>query len=91
MGIEVDSFGIDVHKEVAAVAPINGVSIGRKDAKETWRIDFAPEATPAQRRAAQDVVDGFDTNRRGPPDEVRELQVRVAALEARVTALEEAP
>ena len=31
--------------EIRAVAPIVGVSIGRKDDRATWRFDFADEAT----------------------------------------------
>lgn len=46
--------------KIKKVAPIDGVSIGQIDNKSTWRIDFKPEATPAQRRAAQGVVNGFD-------------------------------
>lgn len=44
---------------IAAVCPIHGVSIGRKDDKSTWRIDFKEEATPAQRAAAAQVVAQF--------------------------------
>lgn len=43
-----------------AVCPIIGVSIGRKDDKSTWRIDFDATATPDQRRAASVVVEKFD-------------------------------
>ena len=47
---------------IKAVCPIHGVSIGRKDDKQTWRIDFKDEATPEQREAAQSVVDNFIDN-----------------------------
>jgi hypothetical protein len=43
-----------------SVCPIDGVSIGRKDDKATWRIDFKDEATSEQRTAAQAVLDAFD-------------------------------
>ena len=43
-----------------AVCPIHGVSIGRVNDKQTWRIDFRDEATAQQRAAAQDVLDAFD-------------------------------
>ena len=49
-----------LHAQVAEVAPIIGVSIGRQNDKGTWRIDFAPEATQAQRDAAASVVAAFD-------------------------------
>jgi len=44
---------------IRAVCPIQGVSIGNKDDKQTWRIDFKDEATTEQRAAAADVVDAF--------------------------------
>lgn len=49
-----------LHERVATVAPIVGVSIGRRDDKATWRIDFAAEATQAERDAAAAVVASFD-------------------------------
>lgn len=45
---------------VRAVAPIIGISMGSRDDKSTWRIDFAPAATQAQRTAAQGVINAFD-------------------------------
>ena len=47
--------------------------------RDTWRIDFAPEATEQQREAAQAVVDGFDPT--APADQPASLDERVAALE----------
>jgi hypothetical protein len=49
-----------IHIAVAAVAPIDGVSLGQIKDKSTWRIDFKPEATSAQRQAAQGVIVNFD-------------------------------
>lgn len=46
--------------EIAAVCPINGVSIGRWDDRATWQVDYKPEATPEQRGAAQTVINTFD-------------------------------
>lgn len=45
---------------LAAVAPIVGVSIGSWTDRETWRIDFAPEATSEQIAAANVVLAAFD-------------------------------
>ena len=42
-----------LHEQVAAVAPIHGVS-------RSGRIDFLPDASAEQRTAAQAVVDAFD-------------------------------
>lgn len=45
---------------LSAVAPVNGVSIGRRDDKSTWRIDFRSEATDEHKSAAQAVLAAFD-------------------------------
>lgn len=55
-------YRVKLHNQVAEVAPIDGISIGRRDDKTTWRIDFQTEATKAQRKAAQAVVDAFDAD-----------------------------
>lgn len=49
-----------VHNAVAVVCPIFGISIGDRNVKATWRIDFNPIATPAEQTMAQTVVNGFD-------------------------------
>lgn len=49
-----------LHMAIAAVCPIEGVSIGVEEDKSTWRIDFLAAATPAQRKAAAAVVAAFD-------------------------------
>lgn len=51
-----------LHTAVAAVCPIDGVSVGRWNDKATWRIKFAPDATDAQRAAALDVIAKADAN-----------------------------
>ena len=43
----------NLHKTVAAIAPIFGVSVGNEADSDTWRIEFKPEATQEQRNAAQ--------------------------------------
>jgi hypothetical protein len=59
------------HEAVAAVAPIIGVSVGIASNRATWRIDFDPSATAAQRTAAQNVLANFD---------VAANDVRIASL-----------
>ena len=49
-----------VKEAVALVCPITGVSIGRSDDKETWKIHFAEDATAQQRADAQAAVEDFD-------------------------------
>jgi len=47
-------------QQVKAICPIYGISIGDKTDKSTWRIDFDPAATDAQKSAAKTVVQNFD-------------------------------
>lgn len=56
----IDNTAGQLHAAIAAVCPIHGVSIGRKDDKATWRIDYAPEATVEQQAAALTVMLNFD-------------------------------
>lgn len=67
-----------LHAKVAAVASIVGVSLGRVDDKSTWRIDFDPRATDAERRAAQSVIVFFDVIKekgRAEREEVRDQKI----------------
>lgn len=50
----------ELDQALKAVCPIHGVSIGRKNDKETWRIDFKDDATQEQRLAAERVLAGLD-------------------------------
>lgn len=52
-----------LHDTLAAIAPVQGVRIGRPDDKATWSIDFAPEATPEQQAAATTALLAFDPAR----------------------------
>lgn len=45
--------------DLRAVCPIDGISIGIFDEKNTWRIDYKPEATMDEKNAAQVIVDNF--------------------------------
>ncbi len=49
-----------LHKALNAVAPIQGVSVGRVADRSTWRVDFAPEATSEQRAAVLAALEAFD-------------------------------
>ena len=49
-----------LHNAIAAICPIDGVSIGIQDDKTTWRIDFKDEATADEKAAAQAVIDAAD-------------------------------
>jgi hypothetical protein len=50
----------ELHSSIAAICPIRGVSVGDWNDRRTWRVDFDPAATAAQRAAAQSVMDTFD-------------------------------
>ena len=54
-----NTVALDLHTAVAAVCPIVGVSVGKLADKATWRIDFDPAATPAQRAAARAALAAF--------------------------------
>lgn len=68
----------DLSAAIAAVCPIVGVSIGRIADRSTWRIDFAEEATPAQRAAARNVLSSFDPV---AAQRVAEAKLKILSLE----------
>lgn len=49
-----------LHNAIEAVAPIYGISIGSESDKTTWKPDYKPEATEAEKAAAQAVIDAAD-------------------------------
>jgi hypothetical protein len=53
---------LELHNAIAAVCPIQGVSIGNLADKATWRIDYDPAATAPQKQAAQAVITSFNVN-----------------------------
>lgn len=62
--------------------PITGISIGRKDDRSTWRIDFAPEANDEQRALAAQILSAFDIEKVAHN---QEIDKQIADLEATVT------
>jgi hypothetical protein len=70
---------IDLTPRIAAVAPIAGVSVGVVGDKKTWRIDFLPAATGAERAAARAVVAAFDVAAEQTAAETRASRDRNAA------------
>lgn len=72
---------------IRAVAPIVGVSIGRQDDKSTWRIDFAPEATQAERDAAAAVVTTFDVAAVEAGEAAKVAAIDALVLSARADAV----
>ena len=78
---------IKLHDQLTGLSiPIDGVLIGRVDDKESWRIDFKEEATPAQRAQAQQILNDFDESQ--IPDPVSEMQAEIDTLKSQMTALE---
>lgn len=71
----------------AAGVPIDGVSMGRADDKQTWRIDFADGVTDEQKAAAEAALKAFDAEAEARKPEPLSLAERVAILEAAVAAL----
>lgn len=78
-----------LHAELLKTAPITGVSIGDKDDKATWRIDFDKPATAQQKQAAQDLVAAFDIAAVEASPEPPTLQEQVAQLAVMVKAVNE--
>ena len=46
----------ELHKKIAAVAPIDGVSCGKADDKATWTIGYQDTASDAEKTAAQAII-----------------------------------
>ena len=81
---------VELDRQLKAVAPIFGVSIGRFRDKSSWRIDFLPEATAAERTSAQDVLDVFDVT--AEEQKIADAETaRVAALDRLRTLPDEVP
>jgi HD-GYP domain-containing protein (c-di-GMP phosphodiesterase class II) len=72
------NLAVRVHAAVAAVAPIDGVSIATPSDKSTWRVDFAPEVTQSERDAAGAVISAIDADAPEVPDSVTPYQARQA-------------
>lgn len=49
-----------LHNAIAAVCPINGISIGNATDKSTWTFNATEVATDDEKTAAQDVIDAAD-------------------------------
>ncbi|MGM4967427.1 hypothetical protein AB7714_28295 [Tardiphaga sp. 1201_B9_N1_1] len=63
-----------LHAALSDIAPIVGVSIGRKSDKTTWRVDFMQAATPAQKEAAALVISEFDASAEAVPPVISDRQ-----------------
>jgi hypothetical protein len=80
-----------LHSTVVSVCPIHGISIGRRNDKSTWRVDFKDEATLVQQQAARDILLAFDVmlaEREQAIEETRKAK-RAALLEKLIDAEEE--
>lgn len=69
---------LDLHRELSKVCPIAGLSIGAKANRETWRVDYAPAATPEQISAAQSILSVFDFSAPSVPASVSMWQAKAA-------------
>jgi len=79
-----------LHERLAGVAPIEGVSIGTLEDKQTWKVEFANAATQNHRNAAKAVIDGWtDADWEGTPAERRSGRLeRIVGLHQRILALQ---
>lgn len=51
-----------IHNEISRICPILGISIGKKEDKSTWRIDFDSASNKEQKLAVQRYIDNFDNS-----------------------------
>ncbi|MGH2375684.1 MAG: hypothetical protein ACRDIC_19715 [bacterium] len=56
--------------KIAEVCPIDGVSMGSRLDKNTWKPALRPEATPAQTAEAARVIEEFDIDEATADEEV---------------------
>lgn len=66
---------IYLHEKISAVCPIDGVS-------SSGRIDFKPEATEAQRKAAQVIADAWDFDAPSAAELNAPILAQLASLDA---------
>lgn len=87
-----------LHERIAAVAPIDGVSVGVEEKKDTWRIDFKKEATEDQIAAAKAIIENWtDVDNDGTLEErkyialekIITLRIRKMAIDAERDSLVE--
>jgi hypothetical protein len=65
-------------RQIRKVCPIDGVRIWDENDRGQWFIDYAPEATEAQKTAAQAAIAAFDPNGSVVPESISPLQARKA-------------
>lgn len=64
-----------VLNKINAVCPGCELSVGDWSNKATWRIDFQPSATPAQRAAAQAAIDNYVDGEAGEADYAKQFHI----------------
>lgn len=67
-------------KEIEKLAPIDGVSVGSWQDKDTWRVDYKTSATNTQKQAVNAFIDAFDPTTPTPDDVRAEAGRRMIAL-----------
>lgn len=75
-------------KLVAAGVKIDGVSPGDDNDKSTWRIDFAKDATNADRAAAKAIVDAWNVKDEGDAAVRAEKRAKLYRERAQLDAIE---
>jgi len=73
------TFAAAVESAVAKVAPVAGVSIGRRSDRSTWLIDFRADATEMQIAAAMLVLRDFDILSVARADAISAIEQAAAA------------
>jgi hypothetical protein len=65
-------------EKIREVCPIDGISFGDLKKKETWKIDFLPNATLEQKLAAAKVLKEFEWDEKS--DKEMEDKLRIETL-----------
>src|SRR5690349_2551895 len=55
-------------QRIKTLCPADGISIGLRNDKSTWKVNSRPEATPQQIATAQTEISNFDTTSLIPAD-----------------------
>ena len=79
------STALDLKMQAAGI-PIEGVSVGKKSDRSTWRVDFKATATQAHRDQAAAIIAAFNpaTDLVEPKTELQMAREEIAKLKAQM-------
>lgn len=75
----------DLDKAVRSVVPsINGVSVGKRDDKSTWRVEFSPGTSDQQKEAARQILAAFNIDSASNADPSTSFADDIASMKAAI-------